>query len=82
VEVFLLPQAVEDLDEFYEPLRSEILSRLEVLAEFPSIGIAMCAEFSGYRCLIFSPLVRAVYTVRGEKVLVAYIRHTSRKVKK
>ena len=80
--VHLLPQAVDDLEEFYEPLRSEILDRLEILSEFPNAGVAMTQEFTGYRCLVISRLVRVVYTVRNEKVWVAYIRHSARQIKK
>ena len=77
--VHLLPQALEDLEAFYEPLRTEIVERLEVLVEFPSAGVPMTQEFTGYRCFILSPLVRVIYTIRNKRILIAYIRHTARK---
>ena len=47
-EVYLLPQAQEDLDIIRDPLFAEILERIQLLAEYPLWGASIVGPFSGY----------------------------------
>ncbi len=76
--VRLLLQAEEDLDAITEPLRSEILERLNVLKRYPELGHPMDGPYTGYR-LTVAGLFRIVYRLKSEHMIeIAYIRHARR----
>ena len=77
-EVFLLPQALEDLDAVRDPLFTEIVERIQWLKEHPFWGAAMDGPFTGYRSFVVG-IFRVVYRVISEKrIEIAYIRHCKR----
>ena len=79
-EVYLLPQAQEDLDIIRDPLFSAILERIQWLAEYPLWGASMDGPFSGYRSFVVG-LFRVVYKVVSDhRIEVAYIRHCKRRL--
>ena len=77
-QIFLLPQAVEDLDLIYEPVYSQILHKIRMLAQFPEMGPAMEGHFAGYRYLTVNPF-RILYRLIGNsRIEIAYIMHYKR----
>jgi plasmid stabilization system protein ParE len=79
-KIHLLPQAVEDLDEIRDPQFSEVVARIQLLREFPSLGPVMDGFYLGYRCLTVG-LFRVIYQVASKgDVEVAYIRHGRREL--
>lgn len=78
MKVVLLPQAREDLDFIYDPLFSKITRRLQLLKDYPEMGVPMLGPFTGYRSLVVG-LFRIVYRVRESSIEIAYIRHCRRR---
>ena len=79
-EVYLLPQAPEDLEAIYDPLFSEIIERIRWLKEYPLWGAPMDGPFTGHRSFVVG-LFRVIYKVISEKrVEIAYIRHCKRRL--
>ncbi|MBI4063991.1 MAG: type II toxin-antitoxin system RelE/ParE family toxin [Elusimicrobia bacterium] len=78
-QVILLPQAQKDLDEIYDPLFSKIIERLELLREFPDLGVPLGGPFLGYHSTVVE-FFRIIYkvTIYGH-IEVAYVRHCSRR---
>lgn len=75
----LLPQAIEDLDEIYEPLYSTVIAKIQLLKEYPSLGPAMDGPLSGYHVLIVG-LFRVIYRIKDPtNIEIAYIRHVRRR---
>jgi plasmid stabilization system protein ParE len=80
-KVYLLPQAVRDLDEVNEPLFSQIISRINLLREYPSLGPSMEGPFKEYRVLTVD-IFRVIYRVLDSStVQIAYIRHIKRQIR-
>ena len=81
MRIYLLPQAVEDLEAVHDPLYSKLIAKIQLLKEFPSLGPALYGPFAGYRALTVD-LFRVIYRiVTDEHLEVAYIRHCKRKLK-
>ncbi len=81
-EIRLLPRAERELRELAESLQDQILAKLDMLAEFPELGVPMLDAFEGYRALLAARRrYRIIYRiVSADRVEVAYIRHCSRQI--
>ena len=71
--------AVRDLDGISDAARDAIVDRVGLLAEYPMLGPAMDGPYAGYRQLLVGRY-RVVYTVAGDEVRIAYIRHGARQL--
>jgi plasmid stabilization system protein ParE len=81
MDVFLLPQAIEDLDVIEDPLFTEVIKKIYLLKSFPDIGAPMDGPFSGFRSLLVVRLFRVVYRIHSPgRIDIAYIRHTRRRL--
>jgi plasmid stabilization system protein ParE len=78
--VKLLPRAEKELEALPVPLQEQIISKLEILRDFPEIGPAMFDAFAGYRALLAAKnTYRVIYRIGSEdEIEVAYIRHCAR----
>ena len=77
-EVYLLPQAQEDLNAVRDPLFSEIMGRIQWLRDYPFWGAPMDGPFMGYRSFVVG-MFRVLYRIPSEKrIEIAYIRHCKR----
>jgi plasmid stabilization system protein ParE len=77
-----LPRAEKELLTFAPELQDEIIHKLEMLEQFPHLGIRMEQAFSGYRCLLAGRnRFRIIYKVRNSDLVeIAYIRHCRRQI--
>ena len=77
----LLPRAVADLEALPPRTQDRIVAKLEMLREFPDLGVAMLDAFQGYRALLASKNeYRVVYRIRTQDLIeVAWIRHCARR---
>lgn len=75
--VKLLPRAEKELEALPTVLQDQIISKLELLCDFPEMGPAMFDAFAGYRALLAARnTYRIIYRVVSEdEIEVAYIRH-------
>jgi plasmid stabilization system protein ParE len=80
--VEFLPRAEKDLLALPPDLQDEILSKIEVLQEFPQIGPRMERVFSQYRYILAGKnRYRIIYKIiPSGKVQIAYIRHCRRQL--
>ena len=79
-EVYLLPQAQEDLDIIRDPLWTEIIEKISLLKEYPLWGAPMDGPFMGYRSFVVD-IFRIIYRIPSDKrIEIAYIRHCKRKL--
>jgi plasmid stabilization system protein ParE len=64
-------------------LQDQIITKLELLREFPELGPAMFDAFQGYRSLLAANnTYRIVYRiVHADLIEVAYIRHYARQIR-
>ncbi|MGE0821649.1 MAG: type II toxin-antitoxin system RelE/ParE family toxin [Candidatus Binatia bacterium] len=78
--VKLLPRAEKELEELPAALQEQIISKLELLRDFPEMGPAMFDAFVGYRALLAAKnTYRIIYrVVSDDEIEVAYIRHCAR----
>lgn len=79
MKILLLPQAQEGLDAIAEPMLSRVIHRIEVLKEYPELGVPMAGPFSGYRSTVVE-LFRIVYRLKTKDLIeVAYLRDCCRR---
>ena len=77
--ILLSPEACRDLDLIAQPLRVEVLERLQLLKRFPHSGAPFRSQVPGLRTSTVK-LFRIFYQVTGRGVDVIYIRHCKRRV--
>jgi plasmid stabilization system protein ParE len=79
----LLPRAEKELDALPSAIQDQIISKLELLRDFPELGPAMFDAFQGYRALLAAKnTYRVIYrVVRDDLIEVAYIRHCARQTR-
>jgi plasmid stabilization system protein ParE len=82
-KVKLLPRAEKELEALPLAIQDQIISKLELLYDFPELGPAMFDAFQGYRALLAARnTYRIIYrVVRDDLIEVAYIRHCARQVR-
>lgn len=82
VSVTLLPRAVRELAELPDAIQDRVMEALDLLAEFPLLGVAMVGAFQNYRCLLAAGgRYRIIYKVVGTtRVEVAWFRHGRRQI--
>jgi plasmid stabilization system protein ParE len=82
-EVKLLPRAEKELEALPTTIQDQIISKLELLRDFPELGPAMFDAFQGYRALLAAKnTYRIIYRiVRDDLIEVAYIRHCARQTR-
>lgn len=81
-EVTLLPRAVEEFAELPDAVQDRLIEALDLLADFPHLGVAMVGAFRGYRCLLAAGgRYRVIYKLVGtSQVEVAWFRHGRRQI--
>ena len=82
-KVKLLPRAEKELKALSPTIQDQIISKLELLSDFPELGPAMFDAFQGYRTLLAAKnAYRSIYRiVRDDLIEVAYIRHCARQTR-
>jgi len=81
-EIILRPQAQQDLDAIrlkYPQVTEDILSKIELLLEFPEMGPRMDRAYQGFRQILCGSY-RIIYEVSSQRIEIAYIRHCSRQM--
>jgi plasmid stabilization system protein ParE len=81
--VKLLPRAEKELEGLPVSIQDQIISKLELLRDFPEIGPAMFDAFEGYRALLAAKnTYRIIYRlVSDDEIEAAYIRHCARQIR-
>lgn len=79
----LLPRAEKELEALSPTIQDQILSKLELLRDFPEMGPAMFDAFQGYRALLAARNTYCIiYRILDDGVVeVAYIRHCARQTR-
>lgn len=82
-KVKLLPRAEKELAALPPTIQEQIISKLELLRDFPEMGPAMFDAFQGYRALLAAKnTYRIIYRIVGDDLIeVAYIRHCARQAR-
>jgi plasmid stabilization system protein ParE len=82
-KVKLLPRAEKELEALPPTIQDQIISKLELLRDFPELGPAMFDAFQGYRALLAAKnSYRIIYRiVHDDLIEVAYIRHCARQTR-
>jgi len=82
-KVKLLPRAEKELAALPASVQDQIISKLELLRDFPELGPAMFDAFEGYRALLAAKnTYRVIYRIVSDELIeVAYIRHGARQVR-
>ena len=82
-KVKLLPRAEKELDALPSAIQDQIISKLELLGDFPELGPAMFDAFQGYRALLTAKnAYRIIYRIVDDDLIeVAYIRHCARQTR-
>jgi len=82
-ELKLLPRAEKELEALPHAIQNQIISKLELLRDFPELGPAMFDAFQGYRALLAAKnTYRTIYRIiRDDLIEVAYIRHCARQTR-
>ena len=82
-EIILRPQAQKDLDALRPKSPQtieEILTKIELLFEFPEMGPRMDRAYQGYRQILCGNY-RIIYEIISlHRIEIAYIRHCSRQL--
>jgi plasmid stabilization system protein ParE len=83
VAIRLLPRAERELLALPDAVQEQILAKLDLLAEFPEMGVPMVDAFEGYRAVLAARRrFRVVYRVVSDTLIeVAYVRHRSRQTR-
>jgi plasmid stabilization system protein ParE len=81
--VKLLPRAEKELAALPVGIQDQIISKLELLRDFPEMGPVMFDAFAGYRALLAARnTYRIVYRIISDnEIEVAYIRHCARQLR-
>ena len=79
-QIFWTPQAVADLAGVPPAMIDRLLTKVELLADFPLMGPAMDGPYEGFRQLLVDRH-RVVYQHQGDHVRIAYIRHGARQLR-
>ena len=79
-KIKLLPRAEKELAALATDIQDQIISKLELLYDFPELGPAMFDAFAGYRALLAAKnTYRVIYRIVSDDLIeVAYIRHCAR----
>jgi mRNA-degrading endonuclease RelE of RelBE toxin-antitoxin system len=79
-KVKLLPRAEKELQALPSAIQDQIISKLELLRDFPELGLAMFDAFQGYRALLAARnTYRVIYRIVSDNLIeVAYIHSTAR----
>ncbi len=78
-KVKLLPRAQRELEALPSVIQDQIVAKLELLRDFPEMGIAMFDAFRGYRALLAA---RNTYRIVSyDSIEIAYIRHCARQTR-
>ena len=82
-KVKLLPRAEKELEALPLAIQDQIISKLELLRDFPELRPAMFDAFQGYRALLAAKnAYRIIYRiVHDDLIEVAYIRHCARQTR-
>ncbi len=82
-KVKLLPRAEKELEALPPAIQDQIIVKLELLRDFPKMGVAMFDAFHGYRALLAARnTYRIIYRIVPDDLIeVAYIRHCSRQTR-
>jgi mRNA-degrading endonuclease RelE of RelBE toxin-antitoxin system len=82
-KVKLLPRAEKELQALPSATQDQIISKLELLRDFPELGPAMFDAFQGYRALLAARnTYRVIYRIVSDDLIeVAYIRHYARQTR-
>ena len=82
-KVKLLPRAEKELEALPPAIQDQIISKLELLSDFPEMGPAMFDAFEGYRALLAARnAYRIIYRIISDDLIeVAYIRHCARQTR-
>lgn len=76
----LLPRAIRDLESIPLVQQKRVISKIEMLRDFPEMGTPMFDAFEGYRSLLAAKHYRVVYRIRDDGVIeIAWIRDTRRR---
>lgn len=80
VHIYFLHQTELDLEEIREPLTSQILAKINVLAQFPHLGPVIDGEYTEFRILSVG-IARVIYTLTEQgDIEISYIRHERRDI--
>lgn len=81
-KVKLLPRAEKELAGLPVAIQDQILSKLELLGDFPELGPAMFDAFADYRALLAAKnTYRIIYRIVSDELIeIAYIRHCTRQI--
>ena len=82
-KVKLLPRAEKELQALPSAIQDQIISKLELLRDFPELGPAMFDAFQGYRALLAARnTYRVIYRIVSDNLIeVVYIRHCARQTR-
>jgi mRNA-degrading endonuclease RelE of RelBE toxin-antitoxin system len=74
-EIYWAAEAERMLDSLSPRVREQIRQKVELLREFPYLGVALRGEWQGFRQLLIAKH-RVVYQLLSERkdIVVAYIR--------
>jgi len=82
-KVKLLPRAQRELEALPSAIQDQIVAKLELLRDFPEMGVAMFDAFRGYRALLAARnTYRIIYRIVSYNLIeIAYIRHCARQTR-
>ena len=82
-KVKLLPRAQRELEALPSATQDQIVAKLDLLRDFPEMGIAIFDAFRGYRALLAARnTYRIIYRIVSDDLLeIAYIRHCARQTR-
>lgn len=72
-------QAATDLASIPDVSRATIVDKVDLLADFPSMGPAMDGAYAGFRQLLVDRY-RMMYQMVPDEVRIAYVRHGARQL--
>lgn len=82
-KVKLLPRAQRELEVLPSVIQDQIVAKLELLRDFPEMGIAMFDAFRGYRALLAARnTYRIIYRIVSyDSIEIAYSRYCARQAR-
>jgi mRNA-degrading endonuclease RelE of RelBE toxin-antitoxin system len=82
--VKLLPRAEKELQALPSAIQDQIISKLELLRDFPELGPAMFDAFQGYRALLAARnTYRVIYRIVSDNLIeVVYTRVTAKTLRR